>query len=143
MLGKSNSSTPSSYIKIRNQDITVYENGIYRHETGYTGLGEVTVTVSDPGEGTLVYAVNESSNTVYQDQKVWMNVVTLADKTKIYTIVDYTDITENSITGVAQESGEIGTRLLILTTLAIDGGPLITKDGYAFRTKANEILYYK
>jgi len=46
MLGQSNSSTVSSYIKIENEDITVTENGIYEASEGYTGLGTVTVNVS-------------------------------------------------------------------------------------------------
>lgn len=145
MLGKSNSSASNSYIKIKNQDITVTENGIYTHETGYTGLGTVTVTVSGSGGGDLVYATNNSSFGVAEDQKVWVNVTKLADQTKVYTIVDYTNINENSITGVAKESGLIGDSILILTALGleVEGGPLITKDGYFLTTKANEVLYYK
>ncbi|MBR2240028.1 MAG: hypothetical protein IKO49_02225 [Bacilli bacterium] len=145
MLGKSNSSASNSYIKIKNQDITVTENGIYTHETGYTGLGTVTVTVSGSGGGDLVYATNNSSFGVAQDQKVWVNVTKLADQTKVYTIVDYANTNENSITGVAKESGLIGDSILILTVLGleVEGGPLITKDGYFLTTKANEVLYYK
>lgn len=145
MLGKSNSSASNSYIKIKNQDITVTENGIYTHETGYTGLGTVTVAVSGSGGGDLVYATNNSSFGVAKDQKVWVNVTKLADQTKVYTIVDYTNINENSITGVAKESGLIGDSILILTALGleVEGGPLITKDGYFLTTKANEVLYYK
>lgn len=145
MLGKSNSSASNSYIKINNQDITVTENGIYTHETGYTGLGTVTVTVSGSGGGDLVYAINNSSFGVAQDQKVWVNVTKLADQTKVYTIVDYANTNENSITGVAKESGLIGDSILILTALGleVEGGPLITKDGYFLTTKANEVLYYK
>lgn len=145
MLGKSNSSASNSYIKINNQDITVTENGIYTHETGYTGLGTVTVTVSGSGGGDLVYAINNSSFGVAQDQKVWVNVIKLADQTKVYTIVDYANTNENSITGVAKESGLIGDSILILTALGleVEGGPLITKDGYFLTTKANEVLYYK
>ena len=145
MLCKSNSSASNSYIKIKNQDITVTENGIYTHETGYTGLGTVTVTVSGSGGGDLVYATNNSSFGVAQDQKVWVNVTKLADQTKVYTIVDYANTNENSITGVAKESGLIGDSILILTVLGleVEGGPLITKDGYFLTTKANEVLYYK
>lgn len=145
MLGKSNSSTSNSYIKLRNQDITVTKNGIYTYSTGYTGLGTVTVTVSGTGGGDLIYATNNSSSGISKDQKVWINVIKLADQTKEYTIVDYANITENSITGVAQESGSIGNQLLILTILPpdVEGGPLITKDGEELATKANEILYYK
>ena len=129
MLGKSNSSTSKSYIKINNQNITITENGIYTYETGYTGLG----------------TVNNSSFSVVSDQKVWINVTELADQTKEYTIVDYANTNENSITGVAKESGLIGDRILILTALGLDveGGPLTTKDGYVITTKANEVLYYK
>lgn len=145
MLGKSNSSASNSYIKLNNQDITVTENGIYTYDTGYTGLGVVTVTVSGTGGGDLIYATNYSTAGIVQDQKVWINVTKLADQTTEYRIVDYADITENSITGVAQESGLIGDRLLILTALAVEveGGPLVTKDGYALVTKAGEVLYYK
>lgn len=145
MLGKSNSSTSKSYIKINNQNITITENGIYTYETGYTGLGTVTVTVSGSGGGDLIYAVNNSSFSVVNDQKVWINVTELADQTKEYTIVDYANTNENSITGVAKESGLIGDRILILTALGLDveGGPLTTKDGYVITTKANEVLYYK
>ena len=145
MLGKSNSSASNSYIKINNQDITVTENGIYTHAAGYTGLGTVTVTVSGSGGGDLVYATNNASHSISQDQKVWLNVTKLADQTKVYTIVDYTNINENSITGVAKESGLIGDSILVLTALAVDveGGALITKDGHILITKANEVLYYK
>ena len=38
------------YVEIKNQDINVTENGLYTANTGYTGLGTVTVNVSS-GEG--------------------------------------------------------------------------------------------
>lgn len=50
MIGQSNSSTVSSYIKIENEDITVTQNGIYEASEGYTGLGTVTVNVSGGGQ---------------------------------------------------------------------------------------------
>lgn len=46
MLGQSNSSTIAAYVKIKNEDITVTENGIYKAGPKYTGLGTVTVNVA-------------------------------------------------------------------------------------------------
>lgn len=45
MIGQSNANTILSYIKIENQDITVTENGVYRADPEYTGLGTVLVNV--------------------------------------------------------------------------------------------------
>ena len=40
------------YVEIKNQDINITENGVYTADTGYTGLGSVTVNVSG-GEGNV------------------------------------------------------------------------------------------
>lgn len=56
MLGQSNSNTIAAYVKIKNEDITVTENGVYEAGPEYTGLGTVTVDI----EGT----VNNQDKTV-------------------------------------------------------------------------------
>jgi hypothetical protein len=46
--------------EINNQDITVTENGTYTADTGYTGLGTVSVNVPNPSTGTVTITENGS-----------------------------------------------------------------------------------
>lgn len=55
--------------EINNQDKTITENGTYTADTGYTGLGEVTVNVSsgDSGGAYLVQVLDYDGSVIKQD----------------------------------------------------------------------------
>lgn len=57
--------------QINNQDKTITTNGTYTADSGYTGLGEVTVNVV--GEGSEIEAKNYTGSDILEGDKVWIN----------------------------------------------------------------------
>lgn len=68
MLGKTNASVGS---KIKNEDITITENGTYQAKEDYTGLGIVKVEV--PAKGNTLTVVNKTGSSIAAGNKVWLN----------------------------------------------------------------------
>lgn len=54
---------PEAGSGVRNQDITITENGTYTAENGYTGLGEVTVEVAGVPANAKLYYVGAAAST--------------------------------------------------------------------------------
>lgn len=57
--------------QINNQDKTVTTNGTYTADSGYTGLGEVTVAVN--ATGATEVAINRTGAAINAGDKVWVN----------------------------------------------------------------------
>ena len=145
MLGKSNSSLASSYLKIKNQDLVVTKNGTYTHMSGYTGLGKVVVDVLGGSEASLLNIVNNSNKNISNGDKVWINVDTSGLELK-YSIVDFSDINEDSFSGIAMTNGNMGSVVSVLTIVSL---PVLntltfaTKSGENIVTKNKKYLIYK
>lgn len=86
---------------INNQDITVTANGVYTAESGYTGLGTVTVNVPSPVE--TVTATNNSSYDRVNGEKVW-----LSKSGDNYSIINYASADKNSLIGACKQNIAIG-----------------------------------
>lgn len=145
MLGKSNSSLASSYLKIKNQDLVVTENGTYTHMSGYTGLGKVVVDVLGGSEASLLDIVNNSNKNISNGDKVWINVDTSGLELK-YSIVDFSDINEDSFSGIAMANGNIGSVVSVLTIVTLpvlNALTFVTKSGENIVTKNKKYLIYK
>lgn len=146
MLGQSNSSTVINYIKLENQDITVTENGVYEADERHTGLGKVTVNVSVSG-GDKITATNATNSAIVEGQKVYINSQTSFDNVVSYEVVDFSSVTENSLTGKAIQSADVNDQLEVLTILVESSEPItnaiLMKSGDKLVTKAGDNIVYK
>lgn len=91
--------TPSITKKsiLNNQDKTITQNGEYTADTGYTGLGTVTVNV--PSSGSTITASNDTGASIVTGDKVW-----LQRAQGNYSILTTPVVSANTFTGIAAEN---------------------------------------
>lgn len=98
------SPSSSGETTINNQDINVTINGEYRAETGYTGLGTVTVNV--PGSDTIT-ATNTSSDAISLGDKVWINSSNNSYSLVPYYVYGYNNFTVEGSPTINQSTGVV------------------------------------
>lgn len=102
-------------VTINNQDKTITSNGSYTADSGYTGLGTVSVQV--PSSNYNRNAKNLSSFDRVSGEKVWVNTASSP-----YEIIDYTSSSINTFVGTCKENITIGSTGVIAV---VDDGQLV------------------
>lgn len=117
--------------EINNQNITVTENGVYEAESGYTGLGEVTVEVPDPTLETATITRNGTyTPTAYGFSEVTVEVDTVNNQNKTVT-ENGTYTPDTGYTGLGQVVVEVPESTFETATFTENGTYTPTADGYS------------
>ena len=117
--------------EINNQDITVTENGVYEAESGYTGLGEVTVEVPDPTLETATITRNGTyTPTAYGFSEVTVDVDTVNNQNKTVT-ENGTYTPDTGYTGLGQVVVEVPESTFETGRFTENGTYTPTADGYS------------
>ena len=98
-----------------NEDITITENGEYEPSSLSTGFGKVTVNVetkpSEENVGDEIEVINNTGKTINEGDKVWLN------KDISEGFIATSEYNNDSITGFAQTSAEVGEYCTVITIL--------------------------
>lgn len=100
-LGKA---APGGGTPINNQDISVTENGVYSADSGYTGLGTVSVSVPNPSTGTKSITSNGTHN-VADYEYADVNVPTTAPDYYILRDISGGMLKSNTVTSIINFNG--------------------------------------
>ena len=95
----------NSISTVNNQNKTITENGIYTADTGYTGLGIVTVNCPS---GDIVNAKNTTGSSIAEGSKVWLEKKAGGGTRNFTTSGSYTLNDDNGIIVFSNSNGSAG-----------------------------------